>query len=185
MNNNAAIPGMVPTLTGTHAVMIDPKNGHYGWVFENHPSGTWVSSRKATEAEFKAAQHQAMALSIGAHEFAGRPAPTAEDESRLSAALDKIFSPGTPGAKWRAEGSHDPHGERYDCERANLCMGDLTDDELANGVHLHGNEPLDIDKVMSQTPGYHPSIAWLTAAKDRIRWLSRALEQALAGKGAQ
>lgn len=79
----------------------------------------------------------------------------------------------------------DPHGKRYDCERANLCMGDLTDDELANGVFLHGNEPLDIDKVMSKAPGYHPSIAWLTAAKDRIRWLSRALEQALADKGAQ
>lgn len=167
MNNNEAIPGMVPTFTGTHAVMIDPKNGHYGWVFENHPSGTWVSSRKATEAEFKAAQHQALALTAGAHAFLA-PSPAV-----------------TPAAKWRAEGSPDPHGKRYDCERANLCMGDLTDDELANGVFLHGNEPLDIDKVISQAPGYHPSIAWLTAAKDRIRWLSRALEQALAEKGVQ
>lgn len=60
MNTNEAIPGMVPTANGTHAVMIDPKNGHYGWMFFKHPDGMWVSSRKATEDEFKAAERQAL-----------------------------------------------------------------------------------------------------------------------------
>jgi hypothetical protein len=153
LNNNEAIPGMVPTFTGTHAVMIDPKNGHFGWVFVKHPDGGWVSSRKATEAEFKAAQHQALALTAGAHAFLA-PSPAA-----------------TPGAKWRAEGSPDPHGARFDCERADLCMGDLTDDELANALFVCDHRrSLD-------------SIGYLTAAKDRIRWLSRALEKAQAGGG--
>lgn len=65
-------------------------------------------------------------------------------------------------AKWRERGQPDPHGSRYDCERAALCGGSMTDDQIANGVFLN------------------PSIGNLTAAKDRIRWLSRSLEAALA-----
>lgn len=65
----------------------------------------------------------------------------------------------TPGARWRQDGKPDPHGVRYDCERAQLCLGQMSDDELANAVYLD------------------PSIGNLTAAKDRIRWLSRQLEQ--------
>lgn len=84
----------------------------------------------------------------------------------------------TPAAGWREAGEPDPHGDCYNCERAALCMGELTDDELANGVFMHGNEPLNIEAILSGKPGYHPSIAWLTAAKDRIRWLSRELEKA-------
>ena len=64
----------------------------------------------------------------------------------------------TPAAKWRQGGQQDPHGNQYDCTRASLCMGYLTDDELANAVYLK------------------PDIAHLTAAKDRIRWLSRRVE---------
>lgn len=67
---------------------------------------------------------------------------------------------GTPGARWREEGKSDPHGDRYDRERATLCGGHLTDDEIANAVFLD------------------PSIMNLTAAKDRIRWLSRQLQRA-------
>jgi hypothetical protein len=66
---------------------------------------------------------------------------------------------GTAGAKWREDGEPDPHGKRYDCERAALSCGTLTDDELANAVYLD------------------PNIAHLSAAKDRIRWLSRKLEE--------
>ena len=66
----------------------------------------------------------------------------------------------TPAARWREEGQPDPHGRRYDCERAALCGGSMTDDEIANAVFLD------------------PSIMNLTAAKDRIRWLSRALASA-------
>ncbi|MEJ8837794.1 hypothetical protein [Ramlibacter sp. AN1133] len=81
----------------------------------------------------------------------------------------------TPAAQWRAAGEPDPHGDRYDCERAQLTMGELSDDELANEVFLHGNagpDPMDL-----LTGKALPSIAYLTAGKDRIRWLSRALER--------
>ncbi|WP_328184662.1 hypothetical protein [Marinobacter sp. OP 3.4] len=64
---------------------------------------------------------------------------------------------GTPAARWRENGEPDPHGERYNGERASLCRGDVTDDELANEVYLY------------------PHIGNLTAAKERIRWLSRKL----------
>ena len=66
----------------------------------------------------------------------------------------------TPAARWREQGEPDPHGDQYNCERAKLCKGDLTDDELANAVYLN------------------PGIGNLTAAKERIRWLSRALVSA-------
>jgi hypothetical protein len=66
----------------------------------------------------------------------------------------------TPAARWRQEGQPDPHGRRYDCERAQLALGELSDDELANAVYLE------------------PTIVTLTAAKDRIRWLSRKLHEA-------
>ncbi len=69
----------------------------------------------------------------------------------------------TPAAQWRENGEADPHGhtDYYKGERASLAKGNLTDDQLANEVFLH------------------PGIANLTAAKERIRWLSRALESAL------
>lgn len=83
----------------------------------------------------------------------------------------------TPAARWRQEGQADPHGDHYACQRATLTLGELTDDELANGVLLHGNEPLNINALLRKTPGYHSAVVWLTAGKDRIRWLSRALEE--------
>ena len=66
---------------------------------------------------------------------------------------------GTPASKWRKNGEEDPHGhhDHYNGERARLCKGYLTDDEMANAVYLQ------------------PSIGNLTAAKERIRWISRAL----------
>ncbi|WP_412535944.1 hypothetical protein [Marinobacter sp. MIT932201] len=69
----------------------------------------------------------------------------------------------TPSARWREAGETDPHEGKYDGERALLCKGDITDDELANEVYLY------------------PNIGNLTAAKERIRWLSRRLEVALSG----
>lgn len=79
----------------------------------------------------------------------------------------------TSSSQWAANGSPDPHGDRYACERAALAMGDLTDDELANAVFMHGNEQPSIADLMAGK-AFLP-IAYLTAAKDRIRWLSRAL----------
>lgn len=74
----------------------------------------------------------------------------------------------TPAANWRKNGEPDPHGTDYDCERAKLAKGHLTDDELANGLYM-------CDHRTSWE-----SIGWLTAGKERIRWLSRRLVEAQA-----
>jgi hypothetical protein len=85
---------------------------------------------------------------------------------------------GTPAAQWRVDGEPDPHAGHYDGERAALTLGHLTDDELANGVYMNADRPMDIARVLAKDPDYHPPIVWLTAAKERIRWLSRALVRA-------
>jgi hypothetical protein len=82
----------------------------------------------------------------------------------------------TAAANWRKNGEADPHGHRYDCDRSQLAMGNLSDDELANSVFLHGDGTHGRAPVSEVVAGraFWP-IAWLTAAKDRIRWLSRKL----------
>jgi hypothetical protein len=90
----------------------------------------------------------------------------------------------TPSAQWRVNGEQDPHGKQYDCERAALTLGKFTDDELANGVFMNADRPMDIARVLANDPDYHAPIVWLTAAKERIRWLSRALENAIAANSA-
>lgn len=89
---------------------------------------------------------------------------------------------GTPSSRWASAGEPDPHGNRYDCERAALAMGDLSDDELANAVFMHGDQRPSMAQLAA---GVMLPIAYLTAAKDRIRWLSRALVAAQAEKVAQ
>lgn len=69
----------------------------------------------------------------------------------------------TVAAKWRENGESDPFGEQYNCERHELAMGNFTDDELANEVYMNGDMGFG-------------SIMYLTAAKERIRWLSRQNE---------
>ena len=83
----------------------------------------------------------------------------------------------TPSSRWSERGEPDPHGDQYDCERAALTMGDMTDDELANAVYLHGDTQPSFADLLSGKAVL--PIAYLTAAKDRIRWLSRQLEKAL------
>lgn len=83
----------------------------------------------------------------------------------------------TPGAEWRAYGEADPHRDRYECERAQLTMGNTTDDALANGAFLNYDQPLNIHGIMAGT--HFSPIAWMTAVKDRIRWLSRQNEALL------
>ena len=74
-----------------------------------------------------------------------------------------MMTESTPAAYWRESGEKDPfEGQNYD-DRAKLCGGHMTDDEIANAVYLS------------------PGIANLTAAKERIRWLSRALIKATKG----
>jgi hypothetical protein len=74
----------------------------------------------------------------------------------------------TPSSRWAQDGKPDPHGKQYDCERAKLAYGQYTDDEIANAVYLcdHRSD--------------FRSIALLTGAKERIRWLSRSLEAQIA-----
>lgn len=85
--------------------------------------------------------------------------PAIVDDSSGGEVQERFRS--TPAARWRDNGEPDPFGDRYDRERASLCGGHMTDDEVANAMYLD------------------PGIANLTAAKDRIRWLSRALEAAI------
>ncbi len=81
----------------------------------------------------------------------------------------------TPAAQWRENGKSDPHGDQYNCDRALLCLGNLTDDELANAVFLHGDSHPSPQEIISGKA--HLPIVYLTAAKERIRWLSRGLEK--------
>lgn len=51
--------GMIEARGGKFAIMIDEANAHYGWTFQRHPDGMWVSGRKATEVEMHAARTHA------------------------------------------------------------------------------------------------------------------------------
>jgi hypothetical protein len=124
------------------------------------------------------------------------PVPTSVDMAQIMAVLGlnylKEYAPerlkaqpaeslgeqGTPAAKWRATGEVDPHDDRYNCERAALAMGDLTDDELANEAFLNYDVRPSIDDLLSGKAKM--PIVYMTAVKDRIRWLSRALIAATA-----
>lgn len=80
----------------------------------------------------------------------------------------------TPAANWRQNGEADPFGKRYECERASLPLGNMTDDELANAVFMYGDSKPSVTEMMN---GATLPIVYLTAAKERIRWLSRQLER--------
>jgi hypothetical protein len=92
----------------------------------------------------------------------------------------EVKIPGTPAATWREKGEPDPHGNLFDGERSTLMLGDLTDDELANGAFMNYDCRLSIQDMLNPKPGQHMPIVWMTAAKERIRWLSRALVRAQA-----
>lgn len=103
-------------------------------------------------------------------------APSADDHDTKDCTRLPVV--GTPAAKWIADGEPDPHGDRYSCERSALSMGDLTDDELANGAFMNYDAPLNLEGILAGT--HSAPIAWMTAVKDRIRWLSRSLTDAQA-----
>lgn len=87
------------------------------------------------------------------------------------------FNNDTPAAKWRVEGQPDPHEGKYDGRRSELSLGDMTDDELANAVFTFGDVRPKVEDLIAGTA--KPSIVYLTAGKERIRWLSRQLEKSL------
>lgn len=78
---------------------------------------------------------------------------------------------------WRDKGEADPHDKHYDAsiQRADLALGYLSDDQLAVGAFMNYDQKLDVHRVMAKDPDYHSPIAWMTAVKERIRWLSRRL----------
>jgi hypothetical protein len=94
--------------------------------------------------------------------------------SSVSAVITGVVA-ATPANHWSGDGEGDPHAGRYDCERAALALGSFTDDELANGAFMNYDQPLDVHAILSKKEGYYSPIAWMTAVKDRIRWLSRSL----------
>jgi hypothetical protein len=83
----------------------------------------------------------------------------------------------TPAAKWREAGQPDPHPDLVGRERARLPMGNLTDDELASAVFIYGDSRPSMADVIAGKAKM--PISYLTAGKERIRWLSRQLEAAL------
>ncbi len=123
-------------------------------VSTKHIVTTW-------EHEYREKQQPKFRLDTGWYDEEGRAVGKPE-----LLPLDQPVEPATPAAKWRENGEPDPFGIQYDKERAKLPKGDLTDDELANAVFCCDHRT-DLE-----------SIVWLTAAKERIRWLSRALVKA-------
>lgn len=98
-----------------------------------------------------------------------------KEKQKLRKMIERALE-STPSSKWAEKGEPDPHGDQYDCARSDLKMGDFTDDEMANAVYMHGNEHPSVESIMGGSA--LPAIAYLTAAKDRIRWLSRKLTAA-------
>ncbi len=90
--------------------------------------------------------------------------------------LLRLVTEQTPSSQWNADGREDPHKGLIDQERYKLPMGHLTDDELANGAFMNYDRKLTVDELANGVP---TGIVWMTAVKERIRWLSRTLVKAL------
>lgn len=84
--------------------------------------------------------------------------------------VEEFIPEDTPNAKWIEENGYDPFNGRYNCERNELPMGSMTDFEFANGLYIHGEDQPSIGELLAGTK--KRPIAWLTAGKERIRWLS-------------
>lgn len=92
--------------------------------------------------------------------------------------ITELNSPNTPSSRWLVNGEEDPHPKLINEERGSLMLGNFTDEELANAIYMHGN-PCDAEKTRRLLKGDIADIAYLTAGKERIRWLSRHLEAQL------
>lgn len=79
---------------------------------------------------------------------------------------------------WKTNGEPDPHEGKYDGDRADLTLGKLTDDELANAAFMNYDVRPPIKDLLDGTA--HMPIVYMQAVKDRIRWLSRQLAKATA-----
>lgn len=82
--------------------------------------------------------------------------------------------------QWLVKGEEDPFKDYLERPRDNLPLADYTDDQLANLVFMIGDRSKEDDMRMMldahRRGEMHISqIGALTAAKERIRWLSRQL----------
>lgn len=77
----------------------------------------------------------------------------------------------TPGNYCKLFGIEDDFANYTAMERSNLSMGYLSDDQLANGAFMNYDVRPPIADIISGR-SFSP-IVWMTAVKERIRWLSR------------
>lgn len=84
--------------------------------------------------------------------------------------LEKELPTPTPGAQWIVNGEPDPFNGRYNCAREELAMGDTTDYALANECFLHYDRVPSVQEMLAGTAKM--PIVYMTAMKDRMRWLS-------------
>ena len=138
-------------------------------------NAAWTDMNKMTPADVNAERNR-RALHAESLELIKHFRSTPADEillSALAANITRLAEGATPAAQWRVNGEADPHNDRYDCERAETAMGYLSDDELANRAFLNFDVRPSLEALMNGTA--HSPISWMTAVKDRIRWLSRKL----------
>lgn len=83
----------------------------------------------------------------------------------------------TPANFWSLFGEKDPHGDQYNHERSKLALGRFSDDEIANGIFMNFDQRPDMMQVIAGK-AFTPQ-TWMTAGKERIRWLSRQVTQLL------
>lgn len=120
---------------------------------------------KYTEEDFKSFQRQARR--------------SARTEFMREIGITDLCSVSTPSSRWFVEADgKDSFPEMINQERGSLCLGNMTDDELAFAVFVHGNMD-EYEKSRRIMSGQIIDIGYLMAAKERIRWLSRHLESSL------
>jgi len=85
---------------------------------------------------------------------------------------------GTPANRRGDTGESDDFAHYLDRERSDLPLGDYTDDELANAIFMNYDVFPSVEELLSGKAKM--PIAYMTAGKERIRWLSRKLAEALA-----
>lgn len=72
--------------------------------------------------------------------------------------------------------SDDPYGRTYSCSRNNLELGHISDDALADTVVAKARWFSHIGRFADER--VTEMVTWCSAAKDRVKWLSRQLSKA-------
>lgn len=80
---------------------------------------------------------------------------------------------GTPASRRELKGEEDTFANYLDKERADLAMGHMTDDAIANAIFMNYDVFPSVQDMVSGK-GVMP-ITYMTAGKERIRWLSRQM----------